>query len=137
MLCSKCASIDLSEALGPIPDDPSLPLHEAWGDIPHILHHESYAGMIAAAVVCQLCALVVKAFDAPCMVRPHPKQAIYRFVEREKIEEHVFAGDGRRIIKMMVGVKGHKDIFKQCQVELFVGEGTFRFVLYYSHTTGN
>jgi hypothetical protein len=137
MLCSKCASIDLSEALGPIPDDPSLPLHEAWGDIPHILHYESYSGMVAAAVSCQLCALVVKQFDAPYMVRPHPKQAMYRCVEREIINENVSPGDGRRIIKITIGLYGYRIKLKQCEVELFVGEGTFQFILYYSHITKN
>jgi hypothetical protein len=137
MLCSKCASIDLSEALGPIPDDPSLPLHKAWGEPPLILHYESYASMVAAAVVCQLCALVVKAFDAPHKIRPQPEQAIYRFVEREKIWENVFAGDGRRIVDMMFGVKDSTDIAQLCHVDLFVGEGTFRFILYYSHIAEN
>ena len=72
MLCQVCASIDLKDALGVIPDSLDVPLHKKDTFTPRILHYETYALMLAAAEYCQLCALVVKNLNRLASFSGHP-----------------------------------------------------------------
>ena len=128
MLCQVCASIDLKDALGLIPDSLDVPLHKKGKFTPRILHYETYALMLAAAEHCQLCALVVKNLHSLSDCRPSPVTPIYRSVEREEQEkeEDLFLNQARHLSVMNFGYEDHglsPYELDFCGVELYVQEG--------------
>ena len=130
MLCSNCASIDLADAFGPDLDSPEKPLLGAHTFSPRIFHYGTYAGILSAAESCELCALVVKGFDAPLTIRPSLEEQIYRSVEREERGKDLFPGQSRRLTTLKFGGQYHGmsfdfDGLDYCEVELFVQEGKF------------
>jgi hypothetical protein len=126
MLCANCASIDLSEAPGPDPDNPVDPAFHRWDSIPKVFHYESYASIMNAAGSCQLCALLVEIFNAPASICPPLEQSIYRYVKRVR---NSIADQARPLSTIIFGPADHSILhdFKgldYCVVELYVDQGT-------------
>jgi hypothetical protein len=129
MLCQNCASIDLSKAH--IRSRPNTPDHKLPPPHlrPEILHYDSYAGIIAAAGSCQLCALVVERFDALLeSLRPLPKHSIYRSFKHRVFENDSFSEQATSLesIKFWSGdlpTRYFDEGMDSCEVELYVGEG--------------
>jgi hypothetical protein len=137
MLCRNCASIDLKDAFGPNQGTTDVPLHLRDMFSPRILHCESYAGIVSAAESCQLCALVVKGFDASQTVRPFPEQSIYRSVGRGEYAKDLHSKPGRHLRIMRFGSvwEDHEmsmdlDQKDYCEVELYVDEGTLYTIIH-------
>jgi hypothetical protein len=131
MLCRNCANIDLKDAFGSNQDTTDIPLRLRNMFSPRILHYKSYAGIVGAAESCQLCALVVKGFDASQTVRPSPEQSIYRSVGRGEYAKDLHAEPGRHLMVMRFGsvwddheMSMNLDQKDYCEVELYVDEGT-------------
>jgi hypothetical protein len=129
MLCQNCASIDLSKAhIRPRPDTPEHKLL-APHSRPTFLHYDSYAGIIAAAESCQLCALVVEGFDAlPASLPPLPKHSIYRSFKHRFSGNDPFPQQARSLEPMNFWpanrpMRSIGDGLGYSEVELYVREG--------------
>lgn len=125
MLCQVCASIDLKDALGAIPDSLDVPLLKKNTFTPRVLHYETYAGMLATVKHYQLYTLVVKSFNSSTYWRPGPDTPIYRSVEREEREKDLFPNQARQLTVMSFGNEYHGMSMELdfCSVELYVQGG--------------